>query len=339
MAIEKYLTTKDYSVSKEKFTLLLDDRIDLLITDPRPKKEELGKYYEFEEYISHTDSKKGIVDTLYQTVKKSALQKKLELLNSVNSQEKTVLDIGCGTGDFLSVCENDGWKVTGIEPSEKARKLAKQKLKSETYIYTDIHAFFEEEYAGEEKDFDIKQSYKNTKLWHHGEHPVKNVEESIQQAKGESVNDLEENPYQYDVITMWHVLEHIYDLDKYIYQLKKLLKPNGTLIIAVPNFKSWDAEYYKEYWAAYDTPRHLWHFSQTAIHRLFSTELMKVVKTIPMKFDAFYVSILSEKYKSGKNKSNILGLVKAFFNGLKSNRNAKKTGEYSSLIYVIKNMD
>jgi 2-polyprenyl-3-methyl-5-hydroxy-6-metoxy-1,4-benzoquinol methylase len=139
-------------------------------------------------------------------------------------------------------------------------------------------------------------------------------------------------PHHFDVITLWHVLEHLPNLEAHITLLKKLLKPNGTLIIAVPNYKSYDAIYYKQFWAAFDVPRHLWHFSQTAIQSLFEKEKLKIVKTLPMVFDAFYVCLLSEKYKSKR-----MNPIRAFFVGLRSNLKAKRTGEYSSLIYCIKN--
>lgn len=332
MALETYLKTKDYSVSKENFELLLDDRIDLLITNPRPKKEDLGRYYETEDYISHTDRKRNITEIAYSLVKNYALKKKVELLNSFNSEEKTVLDIGCGTGDFLKICQQEGWKVTGVEPSEKARNKALEKVKKDTYIYSNIHAFFDDDFAKQEQDLDYKESYKHTKLYHHSEHDTKNIEEEVLKFESDEVSK-DSNPYLFDVITLWHSLEHVLDLDMYIYRLKQLLKPNGVLVIAVPNYKSYDAEYYKEHWAAYDVPRHLWHFSQTSINRLFGTELMKVVKTLPMKFDAFYVSLLSEEYKNGRK-----NFIKAIINGFKSNKSAKQTGEYSSLIYMIKNM-
>ena len=136
---------------------------------------------------------------------------------------------------------------------------------------------------------------------------------------------------QFDVITLWHVLEHVENLQEYITTLKSLLTENGRLIIAVPNFKSYDAIMYKEFWAAFDVPRHLWHFSKTSISKLFSYENMKVEKTLPMKFDAYYVVLLSEKYKHKKSKP-----FSAFINGFKSNFKAKSTKEYSSLIYVLK---
>ena len=138
--------------------------------------------------------------------------------------------------------------------------------------------------------------------------------------------------HSFDVITMWHVLEHVPNLDEYILELKRLLKPNGTILIAVPNFKSFDANYYGKFWAAYDVPRHIWHFSKTAIQKLFSEKEMKLIDVLPMKFDSFYVSLLSEKYKTGK-----MNFVKSFFVGLKSNQSGNQTKEYSSHIYIIKN--
>ncbi|WP_395066694.1 class I SAM-dependent methyltransferase [Flavobacterium sp.] len=146
----------------------------------------------------------------------------------------------------------------------------------------------------------------------------------------ENLSELESNSF--DVITMWHVLEHVPDLENQIKELKRLIKPTGTVIIAVPNFKSFDAKHYKEFWAAYDIPIHLWHFSKTAIQKLFAKENLELVKVIPMKFDSFYVSLLSEKYKTGK-----MNFIKAFFIGLKSNWKGNQNSEYSSHIYVIKN--
>ena len=136
---------------------------------------------------------------------------------------------------------------------------------------------------------------------------------------------------KFDVITLWHVLEHVIDLEEYIHQLNSLLKDDGRLVIAVPNYKSYDAKYYQHFWAAFDVPRHLWHFSQQSISKLFSMVNMEVEKILPMKFDAFYVSLLSEKNKSKKMKP-----ITAFYRGLLSNSKANTTKEYSSLIYVLK---
>jgi len=139
------------------------------------------------------------------------------------------------------------------------------------------------------------------------------------------------NKSSFDVITLWHVLEHLPDLEHQVQLYFDLLKPNGRLIIAVPNHKSYDANHYKDFWAAYDVPRHLWHFSRESINNLMRQFNLKVETIIPMCFDAFYVSLLSEKHKTGK-----MNFIKGFTVGLWSNISAIKTKEVSSLIYVIK---
>ncbi|MBI9040855.1 MAG: class I SAM-dependent methyltransferase [Lutibacter sp.] len=252
----------------------------MLETIPKPPMEELDSYYESSEYISHTDSKKSIIDKVYQIVKKYTLNKKLKLINSFNTETKNLLDVGCGTGDFLATCNSNGWNVVGVEPNQSAKNLARQKISSSSKIHQNI--------------FEIKLE-------------------------------------RFDVITLWHVLEHVPDLEEYISQLQKLLKPNGVLVVAVPNYKSFDAIHYKQFWAAYDVPRHLWHFSKKSIQLLFSKHKMRVSKILPMKFDAFYVSLLSEKYKTGKS-----NFLTAFFVGMQSNLKAMNKMNYSSLIYVIK---
>jgi 2-polyprenyl-3-methyl-5-hydroxy-6-metoxy-1,4-benzoquinol methylase len=273
-----FLTVKDYSVSKETFDLYYDETLDMLITHPQPSIENLGKYYESEDYISHTDNKRSLFEKLYHFIKSIALKNKLNLINSLQPQKGKILDIGAGTGEFLSVAKNDGWQTIGVEPSDRAKAIAINK-------------------------------------------GVSFVEET---------SELEN--HSFDVISMWHVLEHVPDLDKQIKELKRLLKPTGTLIIAVPNFKSFDAKHYGKFWAAYDVPIHFWHFSKKAIKLLFEKEEMKLEKVLPMKFDSFYVSLLSEKYKSGK-----MNFIKAFFTGLQSNWKAKRNFEYSSHIYILKN--
>lgn len=279
-----YLTCKDNTVSNKNFDLVYHNDLDMLETFPQPKAEELSGYYESDDYISHTDSKETAIDKVYQIVKKHALANKLKLINSFEFSEKNLLDVGCGTGDFLLVCKNNGWKVAGVEPNAKAKITAEKKLKATTdsEIYTEINQLNDEA--------------------------------------------------QFDVITLWHVLEHVPNLEVYISALKKLLKPNGVLIVAVPNFKSYDAKYYKQFWAAFDVPRHLWHFSKKSIELLFAKHEMKVVKILPMWFDSFYVSLLSEKYKNGKG-----NFLKAFYIGLRSNIKAIATKEHSSLIYLLKN--
>ncbi|WP_024768614.1 class I SAM-dependent methyltransferase [Aquimarina macrocephali] len=276
--LDFFIECKDYTVSGEKFQLLYDKEYDMLVTSPKPNEKELGKYYESEDYISHTDSKRSLFEKLYHLVKTYSLNKKVKLISKLNQQRGVLLDIGAGTGDFLSAAKNRGWKIEGVEPNNQAKELAKQ------------------------KGIDLKPETANL------------------------------DSKSFDVITMWHVLEHIPDLQLQIRELRRLLKPNGFVIIAVPNFKSYDAKQYNSFWAAYDVPRHLWHFSKTSIQKLFEEENLKLEKVLPMKFDSFYVSLLSEKYKSGK-----MNFLNAFWVGLRSNLKAKRSGEYSSHIYILKN--
>lgn len=135
---------------------------------------------------------------------------------------------------------------------------------------------------------------------------------------------------KFDAITLWHVLEHIPNLFETIQRLKNALKPNGKLFIAVPNYASYDAEFYDNYWAAYDVPRHLWHFSQNAMNEIFDEFGMIVEHTYPLWFDAFYVSLLSEKHKGSS-----LGILRAPLVGLISNLKAEQNGQFSSIIYQI----
>ena len=135
----------------------------------------------------------------------------------------------------------------------------------------------------------------------------------------------------YDAITMWHVLEHVHQLHEYIGQLKNMLTDKGKIFIAVPNYTSYDAQHYGEFWAAYDVPRHLYHFSPAGMKRLVEQHGLTIKKIKPMWFDSFYVSMLSEKYKSGKG-----NLIKAFLMGFISNiKTLFNPDKCSSLIYII----
>ena len=141
----------------------------------------------------------------------------------------------------------------------------------------------------------------------------------------------EGKPSSYHAITMWHVLEHVHELHAYIKQMGELLAPNGKIFIAVPNYTSYDAATYKEHWAAWDVPRHLYHFSPQSMEKLLSTYNLKIITYRPMWFDSFYVSMLSEQYKNGKG-----NLLKAVYNGFVSNLKAfSDPKKCSSVIYVI----
>ena len=134
----------------------------------------------------------------------------------------------------------------------------------------------------------------------------------------------------FEVITLWHVLEHLPDLGQTMNRLKSLLAPGGVIIIAVPNFEAYEATVFKAYWAAYDVPRHLYHFNQNAIKHLANKHGLKIAGTYPMKLDSFYISLLINKNKSKANK-----YLNSFISGLFSNIYAFKSNNYSSLIYQL----
>ena len=278
---EPFLVCKDYTVSKEDFQIVSCKSCGFKFTNPRPSDEVIGDYYKSEEYVSHSNTKKGLINRVYHWVRNYTLGKKLALV-SRHVSRGTILDYGCGTGMFLSVCQNAGWKCYGMEPDSGARTIA-------------------------------------------GEQGLKQIFENKQDLSQASASE------KFDAITLWHVLEHVTDMDATLSFFKEKLAAKGTLIIAVPNYKSYDAAHYKRFWAAYDVPRHLHHFSQETMQKLLAKGGFHLVETHPMKFDSFYVSMLSEKYKTGQS-----GLFKAFMTGLKSNMKAKAPGEYSSVIYVFK---
>ncbi len=277
---EPFLQCKDYTVSQETFNIVSCKSCGFKFTNPRPDNSVLGNYYKAESYVSHTNSKKGIVNKLYHVVRNHTLKKKIKLISSYVSRG-TILDYGCGTGMFLGACKNAGWETFGMEPDDDARKIASEQ---------NLNLF----------------SDKGTIQMH---------------VVGK----------QFDAITLWHVLEHVTDMKETLTFFKDKLKPNGVLIIAVPNHVSYDAQYYKEYWAAYDVPRHLHHFELKSMKALLGTGGFQLIETKPMKFDSFYVSMLSEKYKTGS-----VNLIKAFMTGLRSNLKAKNSSSYSSTIYTFK---
>lgn len=270
-----FLKTKDYTLTREEFSLVECSTCKLVITSPRPKNEDLGTYYQSNDYISHTSKANSLADTLYLIARKFTLQSKRKLANSLQPSKGNLLDIGCGTGDFLQSCATAGWNTSGVEPNPSASRLAKQK---------GIETF-----------------------------------ESIDQVKG-----------TFQLITLWHVLEHVPDPNETLIKIRELLAPNGVLLIAVPNHSSVDGKKYKAFWAGFDVPRHLWHFNQQNMDQLLRKHNLTRQKTLPLLLDSFYVSLLSEAYQ-GKG---IVKYFSAFFTGLFSNWQARKTNEYSSLIYI-----
>jgi 2-polyprenyl-3-methyl-5-hydroxy-6-metoxy-1,4-benzoquinol methylase len=275
---QDFLEAEDHNVSNDLFKIVECVACSFRFTNPIPTEETIGDYYKSENYVSHSGTKKGFVNRAYHIVRSRAIKQK-ENLAAKYSKEKAILDIGCGTGDFLGYCKSQNWKTLGLEPDQSARKIA---LKSNSIEAKDLGHLYE-------------------------------IEESA-----------------FDVISMWHVLEHVYNLNEDIEQYKKILKKDGTLIVAVPNCSSKDAEHYKANWAAYDLPIHLYHFRPEDMKRLFANHGMEVVEILPMKFDSYYISMISEKYKGGN-------IFSGFVNGFKSNIAANsKNNKYSSQIYVIK---
>ncbi|MBZ5855729.1 class I SAM-dependent methyltransferase [Flavihumibacter profundi] len=274
------LEAVDYTVSNEKFSIWECQGCHLRFTQDVPDAASIGPYYQSEKYISHTDTRKGMINNLYHLVRQFTLKQKRKLLVvSTGKQNGTVLDIGAGTGAFLAEMKNSGWSVRGLEPDPGARKVAHDRYQ---LLFEDPSRLF----------------------------------------------DLAEGSF--DVITMWHVLEHVHQLHEYIAHIKKILAPGGLLVLALPNYTSADAVYYGASWAAYDVPRHLYHFSPESVRKLLGAHGLSIKSMKPMWFDPFYISMLSEGYKNGR--PNHLG---AILRGLQSNIKARSTAESaSSIIYI-----
>jgi len=278
--ISLVLSAKDHTVSGEQFEIWECKNCTQRFTQNIPDKEDIGKYYQSENYISHSDTSKGLINNLYHKVRKRTLLQKRKLVETATGKKAgNILDVGAGTGAFLHAMKVANWNITGLEPDPGARKKAEE-------LY-DLH--------------------------------LKKTEELIH-LPAES----------FDAITMWHVLEHVHELHEYITQLKKLLKPSGKLFIAVPNYTSYDAQYYKEFWAAYDVPRHLYHFSPHSVKTLLSSHGMEIENMKPMWYDSVYVSMLSEQYKTGRPHPD-KALLTGFISNFKTLLDKKKC---SSVIYI-----
>lgn len=270
-----FTEVKDYSVSQDSFALQRCENCGLVFTNPRPQPSELGSYYESEDYVSHTNKGNNPVNLIYKLARTQTLRWKYNLVKKFNP--KTLLDYGCGTGHFLSYCQQKKLEVYGFEPDNQARDIARKQIGETIYSETD----------------------------------------SLTQT--------------FDVITLWHVLEHVSQLSDVMKWLKGKLTENGRLILALPNLESYDASYFKNDWAAYDVPRHLYHFSKNSFESLANKHGFCLESIHPMKLDSFYVSLLSNKHKFDSIKP-----INSFITGLKSNTYAKKEMNYSSLIYVLK---
>ncbi len=278
---QQVLSVKDFTVSEETFSIMECATCSLRFTQDVPAKNSIGAYYASEDYISHSDTSKGLINKVYKKVRQITLKQKAAWVQA-NSHKKQgkLLETGSGTGAFASAMKSRGWDVTGLEPDEKARQHAME-------------------------------------LYELNLQPV----EAIYTLPAAS----------FDAIVLWHVLEHVHDLHDYMKKFRELLAPDGVLIIAVPNYTSKDAKIYGEYWAAYDVPRHLYHFSPAAMKKLVEKHGMVIKDYKPMWYDSFYISLLSSKYKKGKT-----NWVPAIFNGMRSNLDAlTESRNCSSITYII----
>src|ERR1700741_1662688 len=233
-SFEPFFVCKDYTISQENFNIMSCRSCGFKFTNPRPEDSVIGNYYKAESYVSHSNTKKGIINKLYHTVRSYTLKKKVSMINSYVSRG-TLLDYGCGTGMFLNACKENGWEAFGMEPDNDARKIASDLGLA---VFTDKERI---------------QTYITNK--------------------------------EFSAITLWHVLEHVTDMRETLAFFKSKLSRDGVLIIAVPNHVSYDAQHYKEFWAAYDVPRHLHHFELKSMRSLLENNGFKLVETRPMKFD------------------------------------------------------
>lgn len=278
--INPLMKVKDHSVTGELFDVWLCSSCQLRFTQDAPDEQEIVRYYNSPDYISHSNTSRGLVNRLYQLVRNRTLRAKSNLIISKTVAQGTVLDIGAGIGAFLHTMQQRSWRVVGVEPDAGARLKAQELF-------------------------------------------------SLPLQTPDALSTLPGGTF--DAITLWHVLEHVHALHEYVETLRQLLTPAGKIFIAVPNYQSADADAYKSYWAAYDVPRHLYHFSPQSINTLVTQHGLRVAEIKPMWYDSFYISLLSSKYKNGK-----VRWPGAIWNGIKSNAKALFSREHcSSIIYVI----
>jgi SAM-dependent methyltransferase len=279
-AVHAVLRVKDHSVSGEYFNILECSRCSLRFTAGVPDREHIGRYYQSENYISHSNTRKGLVNALYHRVRAHTLRSKYRLIRSLTGMEQGKhLDIGAGTGAFVRQMRARGWQSEGIEPDETARAVALRDHRISLLPAGALPRF---------------------------------------------------SAQTFDAVSLWHVLEHVHDLYPYLDQIKKIMKPAGKLFIAVPNYLSYDGMKYRENWAAYDVPRHLYHFSPASMKYLLDNSGFRLTGMKPMWFDSFYISLLSEQYARGR-----VSLFRGFLSGAVSDAKALLDKErWSSLIYA-----
>jgi SAM-dependent methyltransferase len=275
-----FFSCKDFVATEEDFQLQYCESCSFIFTNPRPNISEIGKYYQSDQYISHSGKKKGLIYKIYDIVRDFSIRQKLNLIKKYHKSGK-LMDLGCGLGYFLNGVKLDKtFDGLGVDISDDAVEYVKN-------------------------TFGIN---------------IKNESE---------LDNLDKHTF--DIITQWHVLEHVHYLNERMQQLHHLLKQDGTMFIAVPNSKSKDAEIYKEYWDGYDVPRHLYHFNQKSFSLLMEKHGFKIVEIKPMWFDAPYICMRSEVHLKNR-----FPFINGAINGIKSTAAALSTGEHSTLLFVVK---
>lgn len=276
------MPVRDHSVSGQTFPLVECRGCGMRLTQDAPEAEAIGPYYDSPHYISHTDSRNGWTDRLYQAARGFTLRSKQRLLARVTGQPRgKLVDYGAGTGAFVRHMAERNWDVTGLEPDRGARDRAQ-------HLY------------------------------------------GLRLREPSWLNEAEAGTL--DAVTLWHVLEHLHDLEGTLRQLRRLLKGSGVMLVAVPNYRAADERTYGAHWAAYDVPRHLYHFTPQSVAALAARCGLRVDEMKGMPLDAFYIALLSEQYRSGRKRP-----VRAFWQGLRSNLHAWGHPERSSsVIYILR---
>lgn len=280
--LERAMTCIDHYASSETFYLCRCEECGFLFTQDFPVEAEMGGYYETPDYISHSDTRKGLINKIYHSVRSYMLKRKARLTErEIHARSGRLLDIGTGTGYFADTMQRRGWQVAAIEKNAQARAFAKEHF-------------------------------------------------NLDVAPDEALKEF--SPESFDVITLWHVMEHLEHLNETWDKLNTLLTDKGVLIIAVPNHTSYDAKKYGAHWAAYDVPRHLWHFTPDTIQQFGAKHGFILSGRHPMPFDAFYVSMLSEK-----NMKRSFPFLRGMLNGTLAWINTLAQKERSSsMIYVFR---
>jgi len=235
----------DNLVTGTVFELLRCNTCGFILTQDAPGEEDIARYYESPGYISHSDTRRTMVDKIYQVARNIMLSRKTRMVSrecAINRGE--ILDVGSGTGHFLYFMKNAGWNVTGIEINQGAREYSERNFGLSVFPPEHLKTF---------------------------------------------------SSSRFDCITLWHVLEHLYDPVNYFGEIRRVLKPGGTVIVALPNSNSYDAGHFEKYWAAWDVPRHLWHFNPLTFKLFAQKSGFKIISETVLPFDVFYISVLSER--------------------------------------------